>query len=191
MQRGCIWAKGGANICRNLLDFIGASVDKQGRIEVAYVNGCADGACEQANSSATRFTGNGYTARGVIARQSSGRRLVASFDPTSPTSPPGMPSVNVRRVNGVIHLAWSEADSGNLMINDYQILRGTATGGETLLTTVAGTQSGGTYDDFTANDPTMTYFYKVVADNSGGSSCVMTARETGTQAICAGRRSCG
>jgi hypothetical protein len=170
MQRGCFWAHGGANICRNLLDFIGASTDKHGRIEIAYVNGCADGACEQATSSATRFTGNGYTARGVIARQSSGRRLVASFDPPT-TSVPGMPSVNVRRVNGVVHLAWSEADSGNLMINNYQLLRGTATGAETLLTTVAGTQSGGTYDDFTASDPTMTYFYKVVAVNSAGSSC--------------------
>jgi hypothetical protein len=171
MQRGCFWAHGGANICRNLLDFIGATVDKQGRIEVAYVNGCADGACEQATSSATRFTGNGYTARGVIARQSSGRRLVASFDPPISTSPPGMPSLNVRRVNGAVHLGWSEADSGNLMINNYQVLRGTATGTETLLTTVAGTQTGGTYNDFTASDPTKTYFYKVVAFNSAGGSC--------------------
>jgi hypothetical protein len=45
VQRGCFWALGGADICRNLLDFIGASVDKGGRIEVAYVDGCPDGAC--------------------------------------------------------------------------------------------------------------------------------------------------
>ena len=171
MQRGCIWAQGGADICRNLLDFIGASVDKQGRFEVAYVDGCPDGACSQAVSSTTRNIGNSYAARGVIARQSSGRRLVAQYDPASTTSVPGMPLITLRRANGVVHLAWSEADSGNLMINNYQILRGTASGAETLLTNVAGTQTGGSYDDLTATDPTKTYFYKVVAVSSAGSSC--------------------
>src|SRR5437763_14718333 len=68
MQRGCVWGKGGANICRNLLDFIGASVDKFGPIESADVDGCADAKCSQATSSSSRFTGNGYSARGVIAR---------------------------------------------------------------------------------------------------------------------------
>src|ERR1700682_6093497 len=48
LQRGCIWAQGGADICRNLLDFIGMTVDNQGRIEVAYVDGCPDGNCAQA-----------------------------------------------------------------------------------------------------------------------------------------------
>jgi hypothetical protein len=171
MQRGCFWAHGGANICRNLLDFIGASVDKFGRVEVAYVNGCADGTCSQAVSSSTHFSGNGYTARGVIARQSSGRRLVAQYDPTSATAAPGMPSITARRVNGVIHLGWSLADSGNLMINNYKIFRGTSPGNEVLLTTVAGMQTGGSYDDTLASNDTQTYYYKVVAVNSAGESC--------------------
>ena len=101
MQRGCVWNKGGANICRNLLDFIGASVDKFGRVEVGYVDGCADGACSQATSSATHFSGNGYTARGVIARQSSGKRLVAAYDPPTSTSIPGMPLITARRTPGI------------------------------------------------------------------------------------------
>lgn len=172
MQRGCIWAQGGANICRNLLDFIGMTTDKNGRIEVAYVDGCPDGNCAQAVSSATRFTGNAYTARGVIARQSSGKRLIAAMDPNTPaTSAPGMPLITARRLNGVVHLAWSEADSGNLMINNYQILRGTASGAEAPLTVVAGNQTGGSYDDFNATDNSKTYYYKVVAVNSAGSSC--------------------
>lgn len=171
MQRGCIWNKGGANICRNLLDFTGASVDKFGRVEVAYVDGCADGTCSQATSSATHFSGNGYTARGVIARQSSGRRLVAQYDPTSPTAAPGMPLITASRINGVIHLGWSLADSGNLMINNYKIFRGTASGNETLLTTVAGMQTGGNYDDTLASNDTQTYYYKIVAVNSAGESC--------------------
>jgi hypothetical protein len=171
LQRGCIWAKGGADICRNLLDFIGMTTDKQGRIEVAYVDGCPDGACSQAVSDGVRYIGNGYAARGVIARQSSGRRLVAQYDPASTTSAPGMPLITARRVNGVVHLAWSLADSGNLMINNYQIMRGIAPGAETPLTTVSGTQTGGSFDDNSATDNTKTYYYKVLAVNSAGTSC--------------------
>jgi hypothetical protein len=171
LQRGCIWNKGGANICRNLLDFIGASVDKFGRIEVAYVDGCGDGNCSQAVSSPTRFTGNGYTARGVIARQSSGKRLVAANDPVSSTSAPGMPLITARRTNSGVQLAWSEADSGNLMINHYDILRSTTSGAESFLTTLAGTQTGGNYTDSTATDTSKTYYYKVVAVNNAGLSC--------------------
>ncbi|HEY0368962.1 MAG TPA: dockerin type I domain-containing protein, partial [Chthoniobacterales bacterium] len=170
LQRGCVWNKGGANICRNLLDFIGADVDNQGRIEVGYVDGCADGACDQATMSNTHFIGNGYTARGVIARQSSGRRLVAQFDPATSTSVPGMPLINARRLNGVVHLSWSLADSGNLPITSYNVLRGTVPGNETLLTTVSGSNVGGAYDDASASG-TGTYYYKVVAVNSSGASC--------------------
>ena len=42
IQRGCIWNGGGGNPCRNLLDFNDATVDKQGRVLVAYTDGCAD-----------------------------------------------------------------------------------------------------------------------------------------------------
>jgi hypothetical protein len=169
MQRGCIWTGGGANICRNLLDFFDVTIDKQGRVEVGYVNGCPGGNCAQAAPTAT---GNAYSATATIARQSSGRRMLAAFDPPSPltaTSVPGMPTVTQRRVNGVIHLSWSEADTGNSTITSYKIMRGTASGGETLLTTFGGTQT--TYDDLTATDVTKTYYYKVVALNAVGTSC--------------------
>ncbi len=169
MQRGCIWAHGGADICRNLLDFFDMTVDSEGRVEVGYVDGCADGTCAQA---ALTAKGNAYTARGVIARQSSGRRLVAKFDPPHPLtakSVPGMPSVTLRRVNGVVHLSWSEADTGNSTIKKYQILRSTASGAETPLTTVSGTQTA--YDDLTATNIGATYYYKVQAVNGVGASC--------------------
>jgi hypothetical protein len=166
MQRGCIWNGGGANICRNLLDFFDVTIDKQGRVEVGYVNGCPGGNCAQAAPTAT---GNAYGATATIARQSSGRRLLAAFDPPTATSVPGMPSITQRRVGPVVHLGWSEADTGNSTITKYKIMRGTASGGETLLTTVGGTQT--TYDDLTANDITKTYYYKVVAINGVGMSC--------------------
>ncbi len=169
MQRGCIWSHGGADICRNLLDFFDMTVDKQGRVQVGYVDGCADGACAQA---ALTAKGNAYTARGVIARQSSGRRLIANFDPPNPLharSAPGMPSVTLRRVNSVVNLAWSEADTGNANITSYRIMRGTASGAETLLRSVSGNQT--TYNDLTATDITKTYYYKVLAVSGAGTSC--------------------
>jgi Dockerin type I domain len=167
LQRGCIWMHGGADICRNLLDFFDMTVDKQGRVEVGYVNGCAGGNCMQA--APTAF-GNAYTATATIARQSSGKRMFAANDPASPTVP-GMPFVSQRRVGLTIHLAWSEADTGNSPITGYQILRGIASNAETLLTTVTGTQTGGTFTDLTATDTTKTYYYKVLAINSVGASC--------------------
>jgi BNR repeat-like domain len=168
MQRGCIWTGGGVDICRNLLDFFDMTVDKQGRVQVGYVNGCAGGNCAQAAPSAF---GNAYTATGTIARQSSGKRLFVANDPPSSTSVPGMPFVTQRRIGSVIHLSWSEADTGNSTISSYQILRGTVSGGEAPIATVTGTQTGGSYTDLTATDTTQTYYYKVLAMNAVGASC--------------------
>src|SRR5437879_7326529 len=163
MQRGCIWSHGGADICRNLLDFFDMTVDKQGRVQVGYVDGCADGACAQA---ALTAKGNAYTARGVIASQPSGRRLIANFDPPNPLhakSAPGMPSVTLRRVNSVVYLSWSEADTGNANISSYRIMRGIASGAETLLRSVSGNQT--TFDDTTATHPTKTYYSQLLQAN--------------------------
>lgn len=42
IQRGCIWSGGGSNACRNLLDFNDIGVDHNGRVYVAYTDGCKD-----------------------------------------------------------------------------------------------------------------------------------------------------
>ncbi|MEY2537283.1 MAG: hypothetical protein QOG67_1023 [Verrucomicrobiota bacterium] len=168
MQRSGILRGGGADIVRNLLDFFDITIDRDGRVLVGYVNGCSGGNCAQAASTAH---GNTYSATATIARQSSGRRMLSGKDPASTTSKPGIPFLTQRRVGGVVHLAWNESDTGNLMINNYQILRGTASGAESLLATISGSQTGGTYDDATATDITKTYYYKVIAINSAGSSC--------------------
>lgn len=168
VQRGCIWTGGGANICRNLLDFFDVTIDKQGRVQVGYDDGCF-GTCAQSAASAT---GNGYAAIAAIARQSSGRRLLAAFDPPNPltaTSAPGMPHISTRRVGSVVHLTWSEADTGNSSIIVYQISRGTTSGLESPLATVPGSQTN--YDDNGATNTGVTYFYKVVAVNAVGPSC--------------------
>jgi len=81
-----------------------------------------------------------------------------------------MPLVTVRRPSGaVVHVGWSEADTGNSTITQYRVLRGTSPGAETLLATVPGGFTK--YHDTTANDPNQTYYYKIVAVNSVGTSC--------------------
>jgi hypothetical protein len=174
MQRSGLLRGGSADIWRNLLDFFDITIDKDGRVLVGYVNGCSGANCAQApiaadGTSAAR--GNTYSAAATIARQSSGRRMLIAKDPASPISKPGMPFVTARRLGNTVRLAWNEADSGNSMINNYQILRGISSGTETPLAIVAGTQTGGAYTDTTATDLTKTYYYKVIAVNSVGSSC--------------------
>jgi hypothetical protein len=163
MQRSGLLRGGGADIVRNLADFFDVTIDNQGRVEVGYANGCAGGPCSQASATAH---GNAYSVTATIARQSSGRRLLFGYDPITPTSKPGAPFVTAYRVGSVVHLAWNEADTGNAQISNYKILRGTASGKETTLATVKGTQTK--YDDTKATDPTKTYYYEVVALNKVG-----------------------
>jgi hypothetical protein len=153
---------GGTNICRNLLDFIDTTVDNQGRVLVGYADGCT-GPCAQAPSSSV---GNGYTALATIARQTGGRRLFAQFDPAEPTAP-GAPFLTVTRNGALARLTWSESENGGSPITNYQVLRGAASGGETLLAS-AGTAMA--FTDATI-DPGKTYFYRVTAQNSLGQSC--------------------
>ncbi|HXI25898.1 MAG TPA: Calx-beta domain-containing protein [Pyrinomonadaceae bacterium] len=166
VQRGCIWLGGGANICRNLLDFMDVAIDQQGRVLVGYADGCAGGECVQAP---TARTGNSYTALAAIARQSGGRRLLSAFDPPNTATVPGTPSVTAQRNGVVAHLSWSEADVGTSPITGYQIYRGTSSGGESLLTSVGPTQL--TFDDSGATNTSVTYFYRVTALNAQGESC--------------------
>jgi hypothetical protein len=178
MQRMGLLRGGGGPMDRNLLDFFDITIDKDGRVLVGYVNGCSGGDCSQAPvnpDGSTTVTGNTYSATASIARQSSGRRLSGTNPVTPATSVPGMPFVTERRVGPVVHLAWNEADPGNngpnQAITNFQILQGTTPGGEnpTPIGTVAGNVNR--LDDTTAIDPTVTYYYKVIATNTIGSSC--------------------
>jgi hypothetical protein len=62
-----------------LLDFIDATIDRFGRVEVAYADGCISQACIQAGP--TDFTKNDYAKKATIARQSAGLGLYAAYDP--------------------------------------------------------------------------------------------------------------
>ncbi len=168
VQRGCVWLGGGANVCRNMLDFMDVQIDQEGRVLVGFSDGCTGAECIQAPNDSV---GNSYTALAAIARQSSGRRLLAAFDPPGGdvATVPGRPAVSTLRNGGVVHVAWSQSDDGGSPITGYDILRGTAAGMETLLATVPGSQTR--YDDNTASNPAAVYYYKVVAKNALGASC--------------------
>ena len=71
VQKGCIWMGGGSNKCRNLLDFMDATVDKTGHVLVGYADGCIGG-CVTGGA-------NSYSAVATIARQTAGTGLFAAF----------------------------------------------------------------------------------------------------------------
>lgn len=74
VQRGSICT--GGTTCgtdRNLLDFMGVTVDKEGRVLVGFADGCI-GTCVQTGP-------NSFSSYASIARQADGRRLFAQYDP--------------------------------------------------------------------------------------------------------------
>jgi hypothetical protein len=103
-QRGCIWLGGGSNPCRNLLDFMDATIDAQGRVLVGFADGCT-GAC------ATDPANTVKSVWATVARQSAGLGLFSAFDPkglteqnvtslvalqtTNPSSASGVSSFNL------------------------------------------------------------------------------------------------
>jgi hypothetical protein len=164
VQRQGIHRGGGSPVQRNLLDFIGIDVDRQGRVLVGFADGCTGAACVQAASDST---GNAYSQLASIARQTGGRRLFAAFDPPNAPTVPGAPSLSVGRDGAVAHLSWSESDDGGSPVTNYTIFRKRAGGVESVLASVGTALK---YDDTTTTAGT-TYTYRVVATNAMGDSC--------------------
>jgi hypothetical protein len=80
IQRGPVCGSANA-FCRNLLDFFGAEIDKEGRVLVGYDDGCVSNACITGQRSYGLPAGNDYTAKAVIARQTGGKRMFSAYDP--------------------------------------------------------------------------------------------------------------
>jgi hypothetical protein len=96
VQRGCIWNGGGTSACRNMLDFNEITVDKFGRVAVAYTDGCSAD-CEtnpKVDTSGCPVGGQGnseiapedstptctYGRHSSIVRQTCGKGLFAKYD---------------------------------------------------------------------------------------------------------------
>ncbi|MFY9578477.1 MAG: CARDB domain-containing protein [Gaiellaceae bacterium] len=152
---------GGFNGCgngtRNLLDFMDATIDKDGRVLVGYADGCID----------TCVTGgpNSYTALTSIARQVNGKRLFARFDQNTV---PAAPNLNGKALAGSPPsnlLTWEAPYNGGSAITGYKIYRKTASSGYSVLATVRGSATNYSDTQLTAGE---TYTYKVSAVNANG-----------------------
>lgn len=158
IQRGGIC---GGGTCRNLLDFMDIQVDKEGRILVAGEDGCV-GACVQ--STAPAGTGNSFSAKGFVTRQSGGKRLFAQYDPVEPALA-GAPAVQavINAAKTQINLRWQEVDAGGSVISGYKIYRKAGNGAFTLLANVPQTN----FTD-TTFDRNVSNTYRVTAVNGIG-----------------------
>jgi hypothetical protein len=171
-----IWQQGGSgeNGDRNLLDFNEITIDDKGRVLYGYSDGCHTDTCIHGNNLGSGLAPNvdrgPYLERGAfmrVARQSGGKPLLSQFDP-SPAEPtaPKPPCLSATRDCAASHLSWKAPDNSGADITGYAILRGTTSGGETVLVANTGNLNT-TFDD--PVDPSMRhYFYVVKAINARG-----------------------
>ena len=143
---------------RNLLDFMDASLTKDGRVVVGYADGCINGCSSVADS---------QDAWATVAYQSAGEGLFSAYDTAAPTTAPASPTVNatVDTTKGATVLNWAAPDDGGSPITGYQVYRGLAPGSTTPYTTTTGTS----FTDSAVTTGT-TYYYRVVATNAVGNS---------------------
>jgi PKD domain-containing protein len=157
-REACIWNGGGANVCRNLLDFNDITMDDKGHVLFAYADGCID-QCETGGA-------NSYSSKATIAQQSGGKGLLAAFDAPEPVAPQRA-CLSGRRDDMASYLRWVAPDAGGSAITAYKIFRATTTPGSEVL---IGQQVGDkeTYTDRSGNPGEAKYIYRIVAVNAAG-----------------------
>ena len=156
-KEACIWNQGGANQCRNLLDFNEITMDEKGRVLYAYADGCIDD-CEDGGP-------NSYSSKATIARQSGGKGLLAAKDPVEPAGP-AAGCLSGRRDDLASYLKWVAPDNGGSDITAYKIYRGTNANNLVSIGQQVGDKN--TYNDRTADPAVPNYTYKIKAVNASG-----------------------
>jgi hypothetical protein len=162
VQRGSICLAGTA--CsnspsdRNLLDFIDATIDAQGRVLVSVADGCID-KCVVSEP-------NSFSQKAVIVRQSGGRRLLAEFDPAEPRRPSPPAVSGTVGPDGAVTLSWVPPDDGGSAITGYAVYRKLA--GEDEFQLLGRTRSTKFVDEDAT--PGQEATYRVTATNQLGES---------------------
>jgi PKD repeat protein len=165
VQRGAICTQG--TTCssgRNLLDFNDITIDDEGRVLVAWADGCV-GSC----------SGGGPQSGTEIARiglQVGGRRLLAAFD----DQPPGRVGVRATAIDDSVAVSWYPADDLGTPVTGYVVERST----DGTLFTEVDTVSATTFRYVDAPSPppsSQQYFYRVFAVSAAGEGGVCPAVE--------------
>jgi len=160
VQRGTICGGGTlgcGNGTRNLLDFMGITVDKQGRVLVGYADGCV-GACAISGP-------NSFTALATIARQVNGKRLFAKYDVVAAPSAPSLSGKSGTTSNT---LSWAAPDDHGSPITSYKLYRRLA--GASSFTLLATIDPGTTTYVDSAITTGQSYTYHLTALNAAGES---------------------
>jgi len=171
VQRGAICTQG--TTCssgRNLLDFNDIAIDDEGRVLVAYSDGCI-GAC----------AGGGPQSGTDVARiagQVGGKRLLAAFD----NQPPAKVGVHAVAIGGDVVVDWLKADDRGTPVTGYVIERSADGTGFTEIATVSATTFR--YIDAPAPPPSQqSYFYRVRAVSAAGEGAMCPAVEAGAPVV--------
>ncbi|HEX7181613.1 MAG TPA: PKD domain-containing protein [Thermoanaerobaculia bacterium] len=167
VQRGAICTQGTTcSTGRNLLDFNDVTIDDDGRVLVAYADGCV-GSCvgggAQSGTDAARISG-----------QVGGKRLLAAFD----NQPPAKVGVTATAINNTVVVEWFEADDLGTPITGYVIERSTD---NTNFTEVASV-SAATFRTIDSPSPPpsqQNYFYRVHAESAAGEGAACPAVAVG------------
>ena len=117
VQRGSICT--GGTTCgndRNLLDFIDATIDDHGRIEVAYADGCIKTCVTDPSETSGAGPADAQAAYATIARQSSGKTLFAQYDPQPNLT---LTSLNVSRNKGSYTAKVRVTNTGDTAVSAF------------------------------------------------------------------------
>ena len=188
VQRGVVCTNGTScpSGTRNLLDFNDVTVDKQGRVLVAYADGCITAECirgvDKNGDGKLDSNDNDGTEKATIIRQIGGKRLFSAFDPQANAAPQA-PLLVATRDGDTVNLAWSIPDDGGSAITGYRLYRGVEGGAETLLS--AATADVNSYVDNDAG--AANYYYRVTASNANGEGASSPhVSPTSTETACTG-----
>ncbi|MBI3933029.1 MAG: cadherin-like domain-containing protein [Acidobacteria bacterium] len=156
VQRGTVCA-GGINCgtTRNLLDFMDVTADKEGRVLVAYADGCVGGC--------VAGPPNSFSERAAIARQVNGKRLYAANDAVA--AAPAAPAVDATWQGPTVLLGWSTPADNGSAITGYRVYRRTASTAFKLIARTGATVHSYTDKNVVAGG---TYLYQVKAVNGYG-----------------------
>ncbi len=171
VQRGAICTQG--TTCasgRNLLDFNDITIDDEGRVLVAYADGCV-GACAAGGPQSA-------TALIRVAGQVGGKRLLAAFDGHAPDKI----GVQATAINDQVVVEWFPADDLGTAVTGYVVERST----DNVAFTPVGTVSATTFRlvDAPAPPPSAQgYFYRVHAESAAGAGAACPAVPVGEPPI--------